>query len=81
MKKIIVFLLTFLGMADDSFLMEIQHAFLRFDANNNGIVTKEEIFNAVVEDIGTDQSPLEMKEVIEKMVMEYDLDANGFDFA
>ena len=51
MKKIIISLLGSLCAANNAFLEEIQQAFLRFDSNDDGQVTKEEIIHAVAEDL------------------------------
>lgn len=81
MKKIIFCLLAVLCLTSETFLQQIQHAFLRFDVDNNGIVTSEEILNAVAQDMGADQISQDMEGVVSKMFMQYDLNVNGLDFA
>lgn len=81
MKKIIISLLGSLCAANNAFLEEIQQAFLRFDSNDDGQVTKEEIIHAVAEDLEINQLKEEMTNTIEKMLEKFDIDGNGFDFA
>lgn len=51
MKKIILCLLSFLVLSKMEFQKEVEQAFLKFDANHDGLVTKQEIMDAVEEDL------------------------------
>lgn len=81
MKKFLLPLLFMVSLGEKEFQREIEHAFLKFDANNDGFVTREEMLHAVADDMGTNQVNDEMGRVIDKMVIEFDVDGNGLDFA
>ena len=53
MKKIIFSFLSIICLSKMEFQKEVEQAFLKFDANNDGLVTKHEIMNAIEKDLGS----------------------------
>lgn len=79
MKRIIFSLLLASGLGQQSFLNEIEHAFLKFDADNDGKVTRREIMKAIADDIQVENVSEEIEQMVDRM-LEFDLERDGFDF-
>lgn len=80
MRGVVWCLLGAMSACKTDFQREIEDAFVRFDANNNGLVTEEQIMEAVEKDI-EGQEYEEMEKVVRKMMSEFDLNGDGLDFA
>ena len=81
MKKILLSALCFCVFADSQFQREIEHAFLKFDRNNDGLVSRKEMKDAVQEDMPHNEGNTEMEKIIDQMYTEFDTNGDGLDFA
>ena len=70
--------------AHSPFHAEVERAFLRFDSDGNGVVTKDEMIQELMRDMMTENySPehqVEMVAVIDQMTELHDKEGDGFDF-
>ena len=63
---------------------EIETAFMEFDLDDNGVVTKTEMLSSVMNDLDKDkfseEHRKEMVRVIEEMMLNFDTNGDGLDF-
>lgn len=81
MRGVVLCLLGLMSTCKTDFQREIEGAFVRFDANNNGLITEEQIMQAVEKDVSAAQQYTDMKKVVRKMMREFDVNGDGLDFA
>ena len=81
MKFVLMCALGLLVGCKSDFQREIEHAFIRFDRNNDGFVTELQIMEAVASDVSDSGQFAEMKNMVKKMMDEFDETGDGLDFA